>query len=151
MDNSILPEAPFTDNLVLCECGCGRPTNPSKTGFHRFVWGHNARGKLKTPRRIKTLAERFWPKVSKTDSCWLWQASLDGKGYGQINGGRTPTRMMRAHRVAYELVIGPIPDGLDLDHLCRTPRCVNPDHLEPVTRRENTARGDRHKRKGEKK
>jgi hypothetical protein len=69
--------------------------------------------------------------------CWNWTASMNGKGYGQITvaGG-----MQKAHRAAYELIEGPIPAGLELDHLCRNRACINPAHLEPVTSRENTLR-----------
>lgn len=76
--------------------------------------------------------------VSDETGCWLWTAGINGRGYGNITAdGRTRS----AHRVAYEEWIGPIPAGLDLDHLCRVRHCVNPDHLEPVTRRENLVRG----------
>lgn len=72
--------------------------------------------------------------------CWLWTASCFFNGYGQTSfGGRTG---IRAHRVIYELLVGPIPTGLDLDHLCRVRCCVNPAHLEPVTRSVNLQRGD---------
>lgn len=84
------------------------------------------------------ICERFWSKVQKTDSCWLWTAAVDVNGYGRV--GTTRRRTALAHRVAYELVKGPVPDGLTLDHLCRTHRCVNPDHLESVTARENIIR-----------
>lgn len=86
------------------------------------------------------LAARFWAKVDKNgpNGCWLWMSGCSGGGYGQVNDGKKGGR--RAHRVAYELVVGPIPDGLYLDHLCENPRCVNPDHLEPVTPRVNTLR-----------
>lgn len=78
--------------------------------------------------------ERFWAKVNKTDSCWLWTASTNAKGYGLfVFYGR----MTKAHRLAYELLVGPIPDGLHIDHLCRVKPCVNPAHLEPVTNYEN--------------
>jgi len=87
---------------------------------------------------MSTLAERFWAKVDKTGDCWLWTASKYHDGYGQFRVGDRPRR---AHRVAYELVRGPIPDGLVLDHLCRVHACVNPDHLEPVTDKVNIARG----------
>jgi hypothetical protein len=82
--------------------------------------------------------ERFWSKVDKTESCWNWTASKNTQGYGgfKLNG-----KVKKAHRVAYELTRGHIPDGLVLDHLCRNHSCVNPDHLEPVTHRENTIRG----------
>lgn len=81
--------------------------------------------------------ERFWSKVTKTDTCWLWTAYLR-RGYGKI---KISNRTVLAHRFAYEMLVGPIPDGLQLDHLCRVRNCVNPAHLEPVTSRENTLRG----------
>lgn len=82
---------------------------------------------------------RFWAKVDKRapEGCWLWAAST-ANGYGQFVINK---RHFCAHRVAYMLLVGPIPDGLQLDHLCRIPLCVNPSHLEPVTQKENTLRG----------
>lgn len=73
------------------------------------------------------------------DECWLWQLSRNGKGYAQ---GRPPgsTRTTLIHRWVYEQANGPIPTGLTVDHLCRVRNCVNPDHLEAVTNRENIFR-----------
>ena len=71
--------------------------------------------------------------------CVLWLGSLLHNGYGQLYAPETKER--RAHRVAYELAKGPIPTGLHLDHKCRVRSCVNPEHLEPVTSRVNTLRG----------
>jgi hypothetical protein len=82
--------------------------------------------------------ERFWAKVDQSGECWVWTASANNVGYGWFWDGQ---RNQLAHRWAYELLVGPIPDGLQLDHLCRNRRCVRPDHLEAVTRRENILRG----------
>mgnify|MGYP001608583411 CR=1 FL=1 len=86
---------------------------------------------------MPTLDERFWAKVLVGDGCWDWQASKTPGGYGSF---RAADRTVCAHRFSYELLVGPIPEGLDLDHLCRNKGCVNPEHLEPVTRRENMLR-----------
>ena len=85
--------------------------------------------------------KRFWEKVDATGDCWEWAAGISVKGYGtfHVKAGTKHTTA-RAHRVAWELLVGPIPDGLTLDHLCRNKRCVNPDHLEPVTIGENVRR-----------
>lgn len=86
------------------------------------------------------LAQRLFGRadIGDDEACWIWQGSEDGRGYGQI--GVAAGDIRGAHRVAYELVHGEIP-GLDTDHLCRTPLCINPSHMEPVTRKENTMRG----------
>lgn len=84
----------------------------------------------------RTPERRFWAKVEKTPTCWLWVAYLNpSTGYGQF--GPSHGVSIGAHRFAYELVHGPIPDGFDVHHKCLTRRCVNPDHLEAVTRAEN--------------
>lgn len=84
--------------------------------------------------------DRFHALIDKTDGgCWEWRGrtgSPSGYGYFSVD-----YKEVRAHRYAYQLLVGPIPDGLTIDHLCRNPSCVNPDHLEPVTMRENTLRG----------
>lgn len=88
--------------------------------------------------------ERFWDQVrlvgaGPTD-CWMWGGLMRRDGYGRAWTG---VGSRRAHRVAYELTVGPIPRGLELDHLCRNPGCVNPAHLEAVTHEENVRRGIR--------
>lgn len=130
--------------MKLCECGCGLPApigkehRPARGLFRgqplRFLAGHQNRSKL-------TDVERFFQKVrcEEGDGCWVWLASLQGDGYGYFHrpqGGTT-----YAHIVCYEFFHGKKPEGMDLDHLCRNPRCVNPSHLELVTHRENVLRG----------
>jgi len=105
--------------------------------------------------RTASFIERFWTKVDRSggpDSCWPWRASTNPDGYGMV-GVRNEGRTYGAHRIAYELTVGPIPAGLTLDHRCHTDdldcaggrscahrACVNPAHLEPVTNRENILR-----------
>jgi hypothetical protein len=82
---------------------------------------------------------RFLPKVGIAASgCWEWLTYRTPDGYGQFWGGNA---CILAHRWSYQHYVGPIPDGLVIDHLCRNPGCVNPDHLEPVPMRTNTERG----------
>jgi hypothetical protein len=90
-----------------------------------------------------TPTERFMAKVSaRPDGCWQWMGATDRYGYGlSLFYGRRERKHM-AHRVAYEQFVGPIPEGLVIDHLCRNKGCVNPDHLEPVTIGENVLRGE---------
>lgn len=91
------------------------------------------------------LLERFLARVSFSESgCWLWTGAKC-KGYGAISRTGTRRDMASAHIVAHELFIGPVPKCYEVDHLCRVPACVNPDHLEAVEHRENTLRGLRGK------
>lgn len=128
------------------ETGCDGALHARAMCLRHYLAAYR-RGEL-SPIRTSTFEERFWSKVEKTETCWLWTASLCD-GYGQFSVSAGLPR--RAHRVAYELLVGPIPEGLTLDHLCRVRNCVRPDHLEPVTQAENTRRaslGKTHCRQG---
>ena len=86
------------------------------------------------------VSERFWSRVAESkDGCWLWTGATDGDGYGLFSVSHSVTR--RAHRWAYTEMVGEIPEGLQLDHLCRVRNCVRPEHLDPVTSRVNIMRG----------
>lgn len=96
------------------------------------------------------LPARFWSKVvigpipsyrPDLGPCWIWTASTDKGGYGQIRFGTGSGSLPKSHRLSYEAFVAPIPVGLHIDHLCRVRACVNPAHLEPVTNRENSLRG----------
>lgn len=114
--------------------GCERPrVSRGWCGMHYLRWrrwGDPLRESL-------TPIERVMAKVAKGPGCWEWQGFRNELGYGIAFVGK---KRRRAHRVVYELLVGPIPDGLVLDHLYRNTPCVNPAHLEPVTQRENIRR-----------
>lgn len=87
---------------------------------------------------ITALPPRIAAKIQPDGECWSWTAYRSKKGYGSVATGHGKTAL--AHRHVYELLVGPIPAGLELDHLCLNTSCVNPDHLEPVTGAENLRR-----------
>jgi hypothetical protein len=84
---------------------------------------------------------RFWAKVEKTETCWLWVGALNESGYGVVRASRARSNHL-AHRWSYEQAKGPIPEGLTIDHLCRVTNCVNPEHLEAVTQAVNNFRAE---------
>jgi hypothetical protein len=98
----------------------------------------------KPARTREQYISHFWARVDKSGSCWLWTAAKNTNGYGVLRidcHSNNRGRLVFAHRLSYELTKGAIPDGLHLDHLCRTRNCVNPAHLEAVTPRINCLRG----------
>ena len=116
---------------ALCRCGCGRPapiakrTNAARGYIKgrpvRYINGHNAQHR----RKLFIAEDRGHDTV-----CWIWPGALRDDGYGP-------------HRLVWERLRGPVPAGMQLDHLCEQHDCVNPDHLEPVTQLENLRRADK--------
>lgn len=122
-------------NATCSAPGCDRPHHAR--GFCSRCYKREAYNGRIPPG--PTREERFWAKVEKTDTCWLWTGGTQ-RGYGAFNNW-PKAGMARAHRLAYEWLIGPIPDGLHIDHVvCGIRICVNPAHMEPVTNAENVRR-----------
>ncbi|MPZ13794.1 MAG: hypothetical protein GEU73_05120 [Chloroflexi bacterium] len=120
--------------------GCGRPNHAKgycRRHRHRFVRHGDALGGSQERDHAPPLDRLARRMVISERGCWEWQGSRDRFGYGYIGvDGAVP----RVYRAAYELLVGPIPEGLELDHICENPPCFNPDHLEPVTHAENMRR-----------
>jgi hypothetical protein len=139
----------------LCECGCGNPTKPAqKTSARfghvqgqptRFICGHHTPPLTKAPphnRGLRLPYKDLWARImpEPNSGCWIWIGGRGRSGHGQT-WDSVKRRQDGAHRVLYKMFKGEIPEGLELDHLCRLSSCVNPDHLEPVTHRQNLMRG----------
>lgn len=133
--------------LVCAIDGCARLVD--RSGFcaiHHYRWKRYG-DPLKRTRLQGDLEGRFWQKVNQSGPtlkaglgpCWIWESRVGSGPYGKFLVGR---KLVSAYRFSYELLVGQIPTGLVLDHLCSNPPCVNPQHLEPVTQRENNRRGE---------
>lgn len=118
--------------------------NGHKQSPHVDVLVAEAFGGIPRPPGPAALAERLerLSMAHEATGCRIWIGTKNNEGYGRVGAGGRTGQMQLAHRAAYELAKGKIPRGLVLDHLCRTPACINPDHLEAVTQRENVLRGD---------
>lgn len=117
--------------------GCSSPHR--SIGLCSRHYHQQLRGRpLTNDKTFAPLFERLLAKVCIRGECWEWTGSTTNGGYGVIWKGE---QQFRTHRLAYELFIGPIPKGLELDHLCSNPPCLRPEHLEAVTHKENCLRG----------
>lgn len=130
----------------MAECAFPECPYPTKARGWCIKHYHRIR-QFGTPegKPVPTISERFWKSVDTTGDCWLWKGrDVTTNGYGRFTfrHGKYDQRRAMAHRWAWEEAYGPIPEGLTLDHLCRTPLCVRPTHMEPISMRENILRSD---------
>lgn len=122
--------------------GCEKPVHSRGwCGMHVQRWKRNGNPLSPGTRIVGDDVARFWSKVDKTaqGGCWMWTGSTSPDGYGVLRVNRATVYMPR---YSWELANGPMPLGTEPDHLCRNRWCVNPDHLEPVSHRENILRGE---------
>lgn len=121
----------------VCRCGRTFATWPLRRAHNRLFSACRYTPEEARARRLQRQPhvvripwpDRFWDRVVRSDGCWEWEGTHSPSGYSRVS---FQGRQLQAHRVAYELTLGPVPAGLDLDHLCRNRGCVNPGHLEVV-------------------
>lgn len=125
-----------------CKCEC-KKSRTIRSDYLPKSCGCLNRENVKNRRSIKSRIRFFWSRINKTDKCWLWIGAklISGYGYLYLQNGKQSRKKVLAHRFSYILHYGKIPNGKELDHICRIKNCVNPKHLEPVTSKENTYRG----------
>ncbi|NOQ62707.1 HNH endonuclease [Mycolicibacterium fortuitum] len=111
---------------VLCRGWCAK---------HYERWRKHGDPTVMKILRGASTEDRLWLRVNKTENCWLWTGPVDVWGYGVF---KMSGQSHRAHRISFELTNGPIPNGLMIDHVCHTPRCVRPDHLRLATAKQNS-------------
>jgi len=136
----------YAEGAVCAISGCGRPIK-ARSWCRRHYLRFNRHGDPLAggPYMGRSAQERLWPMVvfGPRWDCWQWVGTKTQNGYGLFAvKADAPVRIVGAHRAVYELLIGPIPENLTIDHLCRNRACVNPWHMEVVTSRENTLRGN---------
>lgn len=124
--------------------GCGMKVNARGwCSTHYSRWRKTGSTDYSPP----SMEDRFWSKVQKDDGCWEWTGALFG-GYGSLSVGGRAGRPVAAHRISYKIHHGEIPAGLDIDHMCHNHSCVNPAHLQAVSRKENLENRDPRSKRG---
>jgi hypothetical protein len=125
---------------------CSVPSCGKEHRAKGYCWTHYGRWKAhgdpytkKSKYNRNPISERIWQYIKKEEFCWRWVYALDVQGYGAL---KVSNKSKKAHRVVYELLRGPIPENMTLDHLCKNRWCVNPDHMDIVTSGENALRGN---------
>ena len=141
------PEDPYDLRRISAMCHAGHTVEDiaAELGISHFAaWLRTRKAGVKA-RKPKPKPKPLWDKIAKRigfapGNCWIWRGHINKDGYGLLLT-RPTGHSAQAHRLVYEILVGPIPPGLVIDHLCRTPACVNPQHLDPVSIGENVRRG----------